>query len=393
MKNQNMSEKTPWTRRCFLEVTGVLGALIVTGRATNDTERWKLDDSFPSYRDAKTGVNVYNLTPGDAQDVIVYQTHPMWTPNMECLVFTSGGLVHALEMATGKMRPVLDNPATFSMQWNSGNLYYFQGRDLYRLDVPSAFRGTGKGEKVTTLPAEYIQVEGGLSVDATGDAVYIGALLEKDKRWGVAGFRRDGWHTLASVDFRVGHVQANPYVADSVMFCWETGGDSPQRTWVVDAKMGAARPVYREVNNEWVTHEVWWGRDRVIFTVWPYDDEHKRLPHGVAWTDLGSGQRNVLAQYPAWHAHGSPDGRWALGDDFERNIWLIHVATGERRLLTQGHLGGKWKTHPHASFTPDSRAIVLNSSRSGSEDILLVPLPQWESLPSAVESETRTREP
>jgi len=381
MTNKDGEMRVLRTRRSFLKATGAAGSLVWAGCTTTGSNRKHHADIYPSYTDAKTGAKVYNLTPRDAQDVIVYQTHPMWAPHMEYLVFTSGGLVHALEMATGRIRPILDTPTDFSMQWNSGNLYYFQGRDLFRLDIPSAFMGTGKAEKVAALPAGYPHAQGGLSVDATGNVVYTGTVLETDKRWGVAGFSPDGWRTLTAVNFKVGHIQANPYVRDTVMFCWETGGDAPQRTWFIDGKDDMARPVYEETNNEWVTHEAWWGRNRVVFTIWPYDDAHERLPHGVAYTDLRTGKLNILAQYPAWHTQASSDGRWALGDDFERNIWLIKVSTKERRLLTQGHLGENCKTHPHASFTPDSRAIVLNSSRSGNGDILLVPLPEWDSLP------------
>lgn len=38
-----------------------------------------------------------------------------------------------------------------------------------------------------------------------------------------------------------------------------------------------------------------------------------------------------------WHVHGSPDGRWAVGDDFERNLYLIDRTTDEMQLLSGGH--------------------------------------------------------
>ena len=370
------------TRRTFLKHAGSISALALAGCATTNgyTRRY---DVFPSYVDDKTGAKVYNLTPAASQDVLIYQTHPMWTPRMAYFVYMTGGRIHAIDMATGKSRPLADTTTDCSMQWRSNDLYYFSGNDLFRLDVPSAYQGTGKAEKIATFPAEYAGRCGVLSVDAAGDVVYTGAVIEADKRYGIVGYSRDGWKLLTSVDFRIGHIQANPFISKSVMFCWETGGDAPQRTWFIDASTDKARPAYPEQNEEWVTHEAWWGPDRMIFTIWPYDDAHKQLPHGVAWSTVGSGQRNIIAQYPAWHAHGSPDGRWALGDDFDRNIWLIDMKTLERRLLTQGHLGPNCKTHPHSSFTPDSRAIVLNSSHSGNDDILLVPIPKWESLPKA----------
>ena len=72
-----------------------------------------------------------------------------------------------------------------------------------------------------------------------------------------------------------------------------------------------------------------------------------------------------------------------MGNDFERNLWLIQASTGERRLLTQGHLTAGGTNHPHASFTPDSRSIVFTSSREGTDDIYLVDLPDWNTLPIA----------
>jgi oligogalacturonide lyase len=103
----------------------------------------------------------------------------------------------------------------------------------------------------------------------------------------------------------------------------------------------------------------------------------------VASADLAKGELTLHSQYPAWHTHGSPDGRWIMGDDFDRNLWLIEAATGERRLLTQGHQCEGGTNHPHASFTPDSRSIVFTSSRGGADDIYLVDLPEWKSLPIA----------
>ncbi len=380
-----MFSNTTKTRRAFLQAAGTLGSLAWAGCASTGKIRTKIDDLYPSYIDAKTGAKVINLTPADRQDTIIYQTHPMWTPGMEYFVYMAAGVPQALEMATAQTRPLLDKSVNFSMQWDSANLYYFEGRDLYRLDVQSTFRGNVTKEKLGVLPEEYLQGPVGLSIDADGETVYTGAVLEQDKKWGIAAFNRGAWRTMTSFDFKVGHIQANPYRSGSVMFCWETGGDAPQRTWVVDDKEGVARPAYREINSEWVTHEAWWSRDRIIFTIWPYDDAHKRLPHGVAWSDLRNESLNVLAQYPAWHTQGSPDGHWALGDDFKRNLWLIDMRTQERRLLTQGHLGEGCKTHPHASFTPDSHAIVFNSSHFGNDDIFYVPLPQWESLPKLEE--------
>lgn len=373
--------KSPcFSRRSFLKATGLAGTMAFTGCATTSQATKRLDGVYPSYIDEVTGVRVYNLTPDSGKDLTVYQTHPMWTPGMEHLVFTVDGAVSALNFASGKIYPLPGVTGNFALEWDSSNLYCLSDRAIHQADIPSAIQHGKSPEKIATLPAEYLHPHNALSVGPKGSAIYTGVVLEEEKKWGIAGFHPSGWRTLTQVEFNIGHIQAHPTRKGSVLFCWETGGDSPQRTWIVDERDGIARPAHKETYNEWVTHEVWWGEDRIIFTIWPYDDEHKKLPHGVAWIQLGVDKLNVLAQYPAWHTHGSPDGKWALGDDFARNIWLINMKTQERRLLTQGHLGKDCKTHPHASFTPDSRAILLNSSHFGAEDLFLVPLPEWDSL-------------
>ena len=60
-----------------------------------------------------------------------------------------------------------------------------------------------------------------------------------------------------------------------------------------------------------------------------------------------------------WHCNGSADGKWAVGDTFAGNIYLINVPTGEITLLTTGHKDAP--DHPHPSFSPDSKRILIES--------------------------------
>ncbi len=378
------------SRRFFLQAGAASLAAMAGGCATGRGWSGRLGDVFPRYVDEKTGATVYVLTPGGPSDQVVYQTHPMWTPGMTHLVFLSqragsAYAPHVLEMKTGTIRPLIDEKGrTFSLGWRSGKCYFLDGNDVWVIDVVAAFEGRDKGRKVASLPRGFAGNSGGMSVDAGEDVVYFGAVYEEKKRWGISALdlKTATWRTYTSVDFQMGHVQASPFTPGEVMFCWETGGDARQRTWFTDG-ISIARPFYKETFNEWVTHEVWWARDKALFTVWPYDDEHRKKPHGVEWATLGSGVLNVLAQYPAWHTHGTWDGHWVMGDDFDRNLWLIRMANQERRLLTQGHKGHGFTNHPHGSFTPDGRGIVFTSSKQGSEDVVLAEVPQWESLPLA----------
>jgi len=392
---------TSMNRRVFLKSCAAMAGPLLTANsfaatASGDGPPQKQaagspDGVFPSYQDEKTGARIFNLTPGGGENQIIYQTHPMWTRNMEHLVFHSQQEGHGgpwmLEMKSGKTRPVpVESYATGTMTWKNNALYYLADRTLYVLDLIQAFHGEGKPKQVGRLPDACLSISGTVTVDADLSAFYFGGVLRENKAWGVFAIdlKTGEGRMLAKTDFQVGHFQANPFTPGSLMFCQETGGDAEQRIWHLNVNRPEPAPLYKETYGEWVTHEVWWSADRIIFTLWPYDDAHKELPHGVATADIHTGPKGtmkILSQYPAWHTHGSPDGQWALGDDFERNLWLIRVASGERKLLMQGYDTGKWKTHPHASFTPDSGGIVLNASKNDAAEIFYIPLPPWETLP------------
>jgi hypothetical protein len=138
--------------------------------------------------------------------------------------------------------------------------------------------------------------------------------------------------------------------------------------------------MYKEWYDEWVANEVWWG-SRVLFSIWPYNEARLETTHGIVSVDLAGKDFRLHCRYPAWHTHGNPNGKWLLGDDLDRNIWLINPFTGERRLLTQGHNSEGFDTHPRASFTPDNRGVLFQSSRLGKETIMCAEIPDWESLP------------
>lgn len=338
-------------------------------------DRWVNDE----YRDEVTGMRVEVLTPGPARDQVVYQTHPMWTRGMRRLLFHSDrtGIQqpHGLDIETGKICCLVDREAGPVVLARQDDLLYFRsGGALFAADVNAAFEDPSGTGHVADLPAFIERIEGGLSLDADEETLYTGAVLQADREWALLALdlRTAGWRVVVRLDFRIGHVQANPVTPGVVMFCHETGGESPQRMWVVSADGTGLRPFYRETYNEWVTHEVWWGADRAIFTIFPYDEEHLRLPHGVVSADLETGTPTVHGEFKAWHTHGAPGGRLAVADDFERGIWLIDTVTGERRLLTQGHNSEGFNTHPHPSFTPDGKAVLFNSSRRGAEEICLV---------------------
>ncbi|HUR59907.1 MAG TPA: hypothetical protein VM029_19455 [Opitutaceae bacterium] len=197
---------------------------------------------------------------------------------------------------------------------------------------------------------------------------------------------------VAAVPFQIGHVQTNPFVPGEIVFCWETGGKAPQRTWTVMADGSGLRPLYPEAPHEWVTHEAVITKDEVAIALMGHrrpgvnDDwgisgtrEH---PTGLAIVNLRTREMRIAGQTPSgsglWHVHGSADGRWAVGDDFSRSIYLIDRQTGEMMTLSTGHKPGA-ADHPHPTFSADSTRIQIQSAMLSADgrsmNICVIPVP------------------
>lgn len=198
---------------------------------------------------------------------------------------------------------------------------------------------------------------------------------------------------IVAVPFQIGHVQTNPWVPGEIVFCWETGGKAPQRTWTVLADGTGLRPLWPESPFDWVTHEAVITKDEVAFAVMGHrkpgvnDDwgisgtrEH---PTGLGIVNLRTREMRFAGQTKSgsglWHVNGSPDGRWAVGDDFDRNVYLIDRQTDELILLSADHKRTA-ADHPHPTFSADSTRIEIQSAKISADgramNICVIPIPE-----------------
>ena len=202
---------------------------------------------------------------------------------------------------------------------------------------------------------------------------------------------------VVSVPFQVGHIQSNVWNPGELVFCWETGGKSPQRTWTVMADGSGLRPLYPESDYEWVTHEAVISKDEVAMAIMGHRkiDIHKEKPvevttstevrnpenpgqesnwgnsgtrekpTGLAIVNLRTREMIIAGQTKSgsglWHVHGSSDGRWAVGDDFSRSLYLIDRKTNEMMMLTTGHKETA-ADHIHPTFNRDGTKIQIQSA-------------------------------
>jgi oligogalacturonide lyase len=415
---------------------------------------------FPSERkiikDPFTGVELIFLTSTPAGDSKIYPTHNQWTSDGEWVIFRSARVKNeamAVNEKSGEIIQVTEGGyrGTLNVARKSMKLYFMRkppdkkdSQEIVEVNLAGLFADSKAG---TLKPApEYQRVCGTIppELEASGDMA-----LDADEEWiwfsvgrdeamkhlaedtkieenfgprnmgegpgGIAGINIQTGKIkyVVSVPFRVGHIQSNPWVPGQIVFCWETGGKSPQRTWIVNSDGTGLRPLYPEAPYEWVTHEVVISPDEVAFSIMAHrkipgtfenvpagTDVHgsnpgqeiewgstgnREKPTGLAIVNIKTREMIIAGQIPYgsgfWHVAGSSDGRFAAGDNFAREIYLIDRHSHEMILLSAGHKPTA-RDHPHPTFSPDGTKILIQSamlSEDGkSMNICIIPVPkEW----------------
>jgi oligogalacturonide lyase len=418
---------------------------------------------FPSEKkvvqDPVTGTMLTFLTSKPHGDSKIYPTHPQWTADGKWVVLRSNmvrGEAMAVNEASGDIVQVSEGgyQGMLNLARKSMKLYFMRKAgasvQVVEVDLARVFADSAAGkmqpessyQRVTGTLPERLEAGGDMALDADEEWVYFrvgkleaarhlapGTKIEpnfgpRNMGSGPNGIARMNVRTgevrhVVSVPFQIGHIQANLYNPGEIVFCWETGGKSPQRTWTVKADGGGLRPLYPEASYEWVTHEAVISKDEVAMAIMGHraiagaaasvdgpatdvgganpgqdqawgDAGTREKPTGLAIVNLRTRQMTIAGQTPSgsglWHVHGSNDGRWAVGDDFSRSVYLIDRRTREMIMLTTGH-----KTtaadHTHPTFNADGTKIEIQSAMLSPDgrtmNIVIVPVPEaWLKRPA-----------
>jgi oligogalacturonide lyase len=411
----------------------------------------QLGQRFPSERkvvaDPITGVPLTFLTSTPAGDSKIYPTHPQWTADGQWVIFRSQrvpGEAMAVNETTGEMVQVTEGGYRGSLCIAQQSMRLFFNRyvdhatkpmserrrgdpptpvEVVSVNLAKLFADSAAGKLQAsssyetvygTIPLAY-DGAGELALDANENQVYFrmleaaaGPLLPpgteiaadfgpRGMGAGPTGVAKMDLATgrvspVVAVPFQVGHIQSNPWVSGEIVFCWETGGKAPQRTWTVMADGTGLRPLFPENEYDWVTHEAITGPDEVAIAILGHrkvgvDDDWGKAASRLRATGLGIVNLRTQEIYIAgqtksgsglWHVHASADGRWAVGDDFARNLWLIDRRTNEMRLLTTGHKASA-QDHIHPTFSMDGTRVQIQTAMLSADDrslnICIVPVP------------------
>lgn len=414
---------------------------------------------FPSERkvikDPVTGTMLTFLTSTPVGDNKIYQTHNQWTSDGEWLIFRSNrakGEAIAVHEKTGDMVQVTEGGYTgmLNVARKSMKLYFMRSNsdpakgslEIVEVDLARVFADSKSGkmqaasvyQRVCGVTPVELGAGGDMALDGEEEWVYFRIGREEAARHLAAGtkiepafgprkmgagpsgigainIKTGQIKHVISVPFQVGHIQTNPWVEGEIVFCWETGGKSPQRMWIVNSDGTGLRPLYPEAPTEWVTHEAVISKNEVAFAIMGHrkipgtagpaqagtpvaganpgqetdwgPSGTREKPTGLAIVNIRTREVQIAGQTKEgsglWHVSGSSDARFAVGDDFARDLYLIDRNTGEMIKLTGGH-----KTtaadHVHPTFSPDGTKIQIQSAMlsddNRSMNICIVPVPE-----------------
>jgi oligogalacturonide lyase len=397
----------------------------------------KLGQRYPSemkvITDPVTGRKLNMMTNGTISESKLYPTDQQWAFDGRHIIFRTGGRapgegaqIFALDDTTGDITQVTGGSGVGTgsiMVSRKANKIYYTRRGqngqttLVSADLTAILRDSASGaiagkadnayETVhATLPQGF-RVAGGFTIDADDKTAYFGfgdpipadappAPAEPRIRQWPGGLMAFDLATGASrvvvrTPFTVGHIQANPFKPGEVMYCNETGGDAATRMWIVNGDGSNNRPVYVEGPDDWVTHEQFADADHVIFNMMAHTPKLRQKPSGIFVVSVRDGSMENLGQVPwkapapettprtgpnsYWHNGVTYDGKWAAGDDFDGNLWLINRETGERTRISAGHY--MRPDHIHPSFSPDGTKIYFQSgmlTKGERQHLVIIPI-------------------
>jgi oligogalacturonide lyase len=411
-------------------------------------------------KDPVTGTMLTFLTSMPKGDSKIYQTHNQWTSDGKWLIFRSDrvrGEAMAVNEKTGEMVQITEGgySGMLNIARKSMKLYFMRNPNgnwgerrspisyqIIEVDLEKLFadsqsgklKSAGTYQRICGITPPEVSAGGDMALDGNEEWVYFRIGREESARKlppntkieqnfgprnmgagpsgiGAMNIKTGEYKHVVAVGFQIGHIQTNPWVAGEIVFCWETGGKSPQRTWTVKSDGSGLRPLYPEADYEWVTHEAVIGRDEVAIAImghrqipgstlkigegtdvgganpgqdpaWGISGTREK-PSGLAIVNLRTREVDIVGQTKSgsglWHVTGSSDGRFAVSDDFARNIYLIDRHSREMILLSAGH-----KTtaadHPHPTMSPDGTKIQIQSAMLSADgrsmNICIIPVPE-----------------
>lgn len=340
---------------------------------------------YITYRDAVTGYEIRQYTQGPERNTKLYFTTENFTVDDRFYfcnrqipekneVYQGKGELYKVEVETGEMKMVAGSDYRgFAMDRFENYGVMTKGNIVCRYECD-----TDQITEIGALP-EGGNITGHLTISRSGLIVCgykqrncIYALVIMDQKTGKS-------EVVYQSDYNLGHTQVCPTDDNFIFFVHETGGDALQRMWLFDRKASVARPYYVEMENEWITHEVWTADgENIVFM---------KLPcFMMMGTKDGHSFRVVAKEDQLLHPGVSHDSKWFcadrigyLGVESPNLVYLFNGETGNPLVLASTDTPGTGADHLHPSFNRKGDMILFNRPfDNGTTQVCLIDLNQVE---------------
>ena len=340
------------------------------------------------FEDKKTNILIRQITNHPSIHHHPFFIVPAYDDDMNRVIFVSHRTgkpqIFAEDRSTGKLiqlteRPDLNEWSVYPSH-NVKVVYFTAGTGVWQLDLDSL-----KEQEIANFSSSRLR-EKGMVAAAMGTIA-----LSYDDLWLAVRFSIGDESALAIINAGSGkhdvilqrdsisHMQFCPNDNSLLYYA----GPLTDRVWVINRDGSNNRRLYaRNVEkNEWITHESWIPKTRELaFVDWN---------HGVRCINVDTGMERRITSFNAWHAICNRNGALMVADtnfpDMGIQVFDPLDRIGKPVTLCYpeaSSMGEHWKdafpyangpikvyapqhTHPHPSFSPDSRYIVFTSDKTG----------------------------
>lgn len=367
-----------------------------------------------SFRDSKTGREIWQLTSGNTNNYQFYFTDNSFSLGDREIYFLSdrGGRpevfnIFRMDLDTGAMVQLTDEPDGVTRCTKSPDsqlIVYVVGNRIKKLNTATGLSEVLYVEESDAVLGmlfishnkKYVGVVMNENVHITEGANYAGfkETMFATKRGWIKLIYMDGSHAFTAFEDThwLGHFQFAPDDSTLATFCHEGPWNLvQQRIWLLDLVSGKVSPCFRQQEDDSVGHE-FWTRDGLIFfdnrrkghdgtitsshaqaTFHPTGESQK--PY-IGFADkTGRVIRRIDMPFYCNHYHANNDNTLLVGDEVD-DLVLIGIADGKASLHTLCNHGTSWymqRTHCHPTFSWGADKILYTSDREGKCNLYLVP--------------------
>jgi len=368
----------------------------ITGRELLPPDRPPHAKEAITMKDPETGVVIHRLTHSPRHDKHAYYDVSPWSPDGSKIVFSSAlpgeNTSHIFVMnADGSDMRMVAEDGTFGMhtgaftQWGAdGETAYYTAHTEGDSALASVNLTTGE-KRVLGQRSRMISPDGKRSL-----------FLESDIQGGLGIMNTDGtdahiivkWEDAIALSPSQEEITKQPPRFTNCK--WSPAGDRVLFGITNEYKRPRTVKELYTVNPDgsdlqWLCpyeHHHIWSRDgsAVLFNG----------KTGMMLIDADGANPRTVSDLHVGHPSYSPDSRFIVTDSYGGKLpaclVLIDAATGEYRKLvnvptTLGftHQG----THPHPCWSPDGSQILYDSDQSGTCQIYVLDVPEWDDLPTS----------